>query len=145
MVLPILKIENRNRAASNSKTAIQPYTSRGCSSVVERLLPKQDIVGSSPITRSKWVRPRQTPSYHLDMAVFYVSSNSNSTEMDSCLPSPHRASHRTHEDVRPHRAGLQDLAGHADRLDACRNWIQLVLVFHREKASSHQFLKLAHR
>jgi hypothetical protein len=24
----------------------------GCSSVVERLLPKQDIVGSSPITRS---------------------------------------------------------------------------------------------
>jgi uncharacterized protein YceK len=27
-------------------------TLRGCSSVVERLLPKQDIVGSSPITRS---------------------------------------------------------------------------------------------
>src|SRR5215216_5010620 len=27
---------------------------RGCSSVVERLLPKQDIVGSSPITRSSW-------------------------------------------------------------------------------------------
>lgn len=26
---------------------------RGCSSVVERLLPKQDIVGSSPITRSE--------------------------------------------------------------------------------------------
>jgi hypothetical protein len=25
---------------------------RGCSSVVERLLPKQDIVGSNPITRS---------------------------------------------------------------------------------------------
>ena len=27
------------------------------SSVVERLLPKQDIVGSSPITRSMWVKP----------------------------------------------------------------------------------------
>src|SRR5438445_202806 len=30
---------------------------RGCSSVVERLLPKQDIVGSNPITRSKTKRP----------------------------------------------------------------------------------------
>ena len=26
---------------------------RGCSSVVERMLPKHDIVGSSPITRSE--------------------------------------------------------------------------------------------
>ena len=27
------------------------YVLRGCSSVVERMLPKHDIVGSSPITR----------------------------------------------------------------------------------------------
>jgi hypothetical protein len=33
------------------------YAKCGCSSVVERLLPKQDIVGSSPITRSSWERP----------------------------------------------------------------------------------------
>jgi hypothetical protein len=39
-------IENLKRAGYNA-------TLRGCSSVVERLLPKQDIVGSSPITRSK--------------------------------------------------------------------------------------------
>jgi hypothetical protein len=34
------------------------YTpSRGCDAVVAYLLPKQTVVGSNPITRSKWKQP----------------------------------------------------------------------------------------
>jgi uncharacterized protein YceK len=35
--------------------AIILATPSGCSSVVERLLPKQDVTGSSPVTRSEMI------------------------------------------------------------------------------------------
>ena len=35
---------------------------RGCSSVVERLLPKQEIAGSSPVTRSTFCESKKCPS-----------------------------------------------------------------------------------
>ncbi len=68
------------------------YNSRrcGCSSVVERLLPKQDIVGSSPITRSR--SPICGPSGPIGTArskiwrCFYVLSKSNKGSTISCLP-----------------------------------------------------------
>lgn len=41
----------------------------GCSSVVERLLPKQDIVGSSPITRSEAEEP---PASAFRYAILFV-------------------------------------------------------------------------
>ena len=46
------------------------------------------IVGANPITRFMWVKPSETPSYHLDMAVFYVHANSNTTKriLASVLP-----------------------------------------------------------
>ena len=48
-------------------------SARGCSSVVERLLPKQDIVGSSPITRSK-LQIQENTVIEPEMTVFYVST-----------------------------------------------------------------------
>ena len=51
-------------------------TLRGCSSVVERLLPKQDIVGSSPITRSdsqsRCVPVEERPPRHFCLVICKV-------------------------------------------------------------------------
>jgi hypothetical protein len=44
---------------------------RGCSSVVERLLPKQDIVGSNPITRSL---TKKAPASALGPFLFFAVS-----------------------------------------------------------------------
>jgi hypothetical protein len=42
---------------------------RGCSSVVERLLPKQDVAGSNPTTRSAFPHPSEG-------RVFFIQSQS---------------------------------------------------------------------
>ena len=48
----------------------------GCSSVVERLLPKQNVVGSSPITRSIWCFHHVLTAKNPYMAVNMGSTNS---------------------------------------------------------------------
>ena len=52
----------QKRLTRRITVAYNPVRTRGCSSVVERLLPKQDIVGSSPITRSRneWIGHKMT-------------------------------------------------------------------------------------
>ena len=60
--------------------------------MVERLLPKQDIVSSNLITRSKQVTGMKDRHILPEMAerrFFYVSTNSYTAKMLSCIPCPY--------------------------------------------------------